>query len=99
MRRSGSFRPAMGRGRTRTRSAAAIACAVPLFVGACGGDAEKPNGVDLTAVRCPLVATGEQVGGVEQYEPARDSFDTGDLIGARVGDARAPRPPSTAATS
>jgi hypothetical protein len=78
----------MGAGRTRTPSGAAITCALLLLVAGCGGD-EKPRGVDLTAVRCPLVATGEQVGGVEQYEPAGDSFDTGELIGARVDDARA----------
>ena len=77
----------MGRGRTRA-CGVALACAAALA--GCGGDGEDtPRGADLTAVRCPLVATGEQVGGVEQYEPAKDSFDTSELVGARFTDARA----------
>jgi hypothetical protein len=67
----------------------AIACAVAL--GGCGGgddDEEQPQGPDLTALRCPLVAAGEQ-GGVTNYEPAPDSFDTAELIGAKVTQAEA----------
>jgi hypothetical protein len=66
----------------------AIACAVAL--GGCGGgdDEDKPAGVDLTAVRCPMVAAGEQ-GGVTKYEPAPDSFDTATLIGSKVSEAEA----------
>jgi hypothetical protein len=55
----------------------------------CGGDGEKePKGPDLTAIRCPLVPTGEQVGGVDQYKPAKDSFDTSALVGAQFDKAR-----------
>jgi hypothetical protein len=50
----------------------------------CGGDDEKPTGSDLTELRCPL----EQVEG-GRYEPAERSFDTAELIGDRVEDARA----------
>jgi hypothetical protein len=66
----------------------AIACAVAL--GGCGGgdDEEKPQGVDLTAIRCPMVAAGED-GGVTRYEPAPDSFDTAELIGAKIAQAEA----------
>lgn len=64
----------------------ALACAL---AGCGGADEERPEGADLTAIRCPLVATGEKVGGVTQYEPAADSFDTGELLGDRFDDARA----------
>jgi len=58
-------------------------------VAGCGDDEKRAGGADLTALRCPLVPTGEQVGGVEQYEPAADAFDTAQLVGAPVEDARA----------
>jgi hypothetical protein len=32
-------------------------------------------------VKCPLEATGKQVGGVDEYKPAADAFDTKELIG------------------
>jgi hypothetical protein len=73
----------MGRGRIT------IVCALLLLAGCGGDDEEKPRGVDLSAIRCPLVATGEEVGGVPRYEPAPDAFDTGELIGDRFDDARA----------
>jgi hypothetical protein len=60
----------------------AIACA------SCGGDDEQPQGADLTAIRCPQVASGE-VNGVTRYEPAKDSFDTAELIGTPFEEARA----------
>jgi hypothetical protein len=58
----------------------AVACAL---LAGCGGGDEQPEGADLTAVRCPLVKTGDR------YEPAKDSFDTSELIGQRLEDARA----------
>jgi hypothetical protein len=73
----------MGRGRIT------IACALLLLAGCGGEDEEKPRGVDLSAIRCPLAATGEKVGGVPRYEPAPDAFDTGELIGDRFDAARA----------
>lgn len=74
--------------RARTLLGVGIACAVAL--GGCGGDDEdKPReGVDLTAIRCPMVAAGEQ-GGVTRYEPAPDAFDTAELIGTQVEQAEA----------
>jgi len=55
-----------------------------------GGEEDKnATGTDLTAIRCPLAPTAETAGGVEQYEPAEDSFDTAVLIGMSLGDARA----------
>lgn len=69
--------------------AVALVVAGGLVTGCGGGGAEKPKGSDLTAVRCPLVSTGKQAGGVQQYAPAGDAFDTADLVGARVADARA----------
>jgi hypothetical protein len=76
----------MGRGGTRALS---LAFACGILLAGCGDDEQRPQGADLTAVRCPLVATGEEVGGVERYEPADDSFDTSELIGAQFGDAQA----------
>jgi hypothetical protein len=72
-----------------TTSVVAIACALLTLAGCGGDDGDKPAGADLTAIRCPLVATGEKVGGVTQYEPAADAFDTSELVGARFDDARA----------
>ena len=56
----------------------------------CGGDddAGEPAGTDLNAVRCPMVPTGElSTGGVEQFEPAKDAFDTAELIDQKLADA------------
>jgi hypothetical protein len=54
-----------------------------------GQEHERATGSDLTALRCPLVPTGETAGGVERFEPARDAFDTAELIGMPIDDARA----------
>jgi len=73
----------------------ALAAATALVVGgfavaSCGDDEEgESEGSDLTAIRCPLAPTGEQVAGVEQYEPAEDAFDTDELVGMPVEEARA----------
>jgi hypothetical protein len=66
---------------------AAIACGVALA--GCGGDDDKPTGTDLTALWCPLAPTGAPGGGAEQYEPAENAFDTAELIGMSLADARA----------
>jgi hypothetical protein len=54
-----------------------------------GGEDEKATGTDLTAIRCPLAPTGETVGGAERYEPAKGAFDTAELIGMSLEQARA----------
>ena len=51
----------------------------------CGDDKEPPKGVDLTAVRCPLVPNGD----TGQFEAAKDAFDTAELIGLTLEDAEA----------
>jgi hypothetical protein len=75
----------MDRRRTaRSVLGAALACAA--LAGCGGSDEEKPKGVDLTALRCPLVSKGV-VDGVEKFEPAKDAFDTATLIGKPLADA------------
>jgi len=75
-------------------AAAALIAAAALAVGACGSDdsdseaAEQAcGGSDLTAVCCPMEKTG-QVDGVDRYEPAEDAFDTAELVGVTLNDAR-----------
>jgi hypothetical protein len=54
-----------------------------------GGEEERPpQGADLTALKCPLVPAGS-ADGQPQYEPAPDAFDTAELIGLSLDDARA----------
>jgi ABC-type Fe3+-hydroxamate transport system substrate-binding protein len=61
-----------------------------LALAGCGDDEEDaPEGSDLTAISCPLVASGETVAGVEQFEPADDAFDTQELVGMKLDEARA----------
>lgn len=58
-----------------------------VLLAGCGGDEEQPPAApDLTAVRCPLVAKTD-ASGVQQYEPAKDAFDTAELIGKPLADA------------
>jgi hypothetical protein len=71
----------------RRRSILCVAVALAALSG-CGDDDGKAAGEDLTAIRCPLVPTGEQVGGVDQYAPAEDSFDTAELVGEPLEQAR-----------
>jgi len=66
-----------------------VAAAAVVALGGCGGDDEPVQGTDLTTLRCPLVATGEKVGSVEQYRPAEDAFDTAELIGESLDEAGA----------
>jgi hypothetical protein len=89
---SGRFRRQMDayRGRRTIRAILGVVAAGALALAGCGGgDDEKPKGADLTTVRCPMVSTGEPVGGVERYEPAKNSFDTAELVGAPFEKARA----------
>ena len=63
--------------------------AAAIAVAGCGDDDEPAAaGTDLTAVKCPLEATGKQVGGVDEYKPAADAFDTKELIGEPLDAAR-----------
>jgi hypothetical protein len=67
---------------------AAIAAAA-IVVAGCGDEEEPPTeGEDLTAIRCPLVPSGEKADGTAQYEPAPDAFDTAELIGMNIDEAR-----------
>jgi hypothetical protein len=63
--------------------------AAAIAVAGCGDD-DKPAaaGTDLTAVKCPLEATGKRVGGVDEYKPAADAFDTKELVGKPLDAAR-----------
>ena len=58
-------------------------------VAGCGGDDEEPEGTDLTAIYCPMAPTGERGEGVRQWEPAENAFDTAELIGMSLSEARA----------
>jgi hypothetical protein len=64
--------------RLRRSGALAIVVTVALASG-CGGK-DEPRGTDLTTVRCPQTASGK---------PAPGSFDTAELIGLALDDARA----------
>ena len=73
-------------GSVRRRSIWVLGIALAVAVGSgCGGGDDEPTGSDLTAIRCPLV----QVDGSDRYQPAKDSFDTAELIGKRLEDAEA----------
>jgi hypothetical protein len=67
-------------------AAVGVLAIVGLALAAGGGEEEKKTtGTDLTAIRCPLVPTA----GGQEFEPAEDAFDTAELIGMPLGDARA----------
>ena len=79
----------------RTKGIIAAVIVVGLAVGgialaSLGGEEARPTeGSDLTALRCPLVPTTRSADGQQEYEPAPDAFDTAELIGLRLDDARA----------
>ena len=52
-------------------------------------DGRPTEGADLTALKCPLVPTARSADGQQEYEPAPDAFDTAELIGMSLDDARA----------
>jgi hypothetical protein len=67
------------------RGILAVTVAGALVVAGCGGDDDDAaRGTDLTALRCPLVATGNG----DELKPAEDSFDTSELIGMSLAEAR-----------
>ena len=63
----------------------ALGIAIALLAG-CGDD-DAPAGADLNAVRCPLVATGKIENGVERFEPAKNAFDTSELLDKTLAEA------------
>ena len=73
-----------------TLVAVAVLAVASIAIAARGGEEEKPNsGADLTAIKCPLEPTGATSGGGEpEYRPAKDAFDTAELIGLKLEDAR-----------
>src|SRR5215218_6435463 len=79
----------MGGGRIYGSLSAVAAATIALAVAGCGGDsdAKPPPGKDLTAIRCPLVPVGDAQGS-ERYEPAKDAFDTAELVGMKLPAAR-----------
>ena len=74
-----------------TLVAVAVLAIASIAIAARGGEEEKkPNkGADLTAVRCPLEPTGATSdSGEPEYRPAKNAFDTAELIGLKLSDAR-----------
>jgi hypothetical protein len=65
------------------RQLVGAAAVLVLVAAGCGGDDEEPAGSNLNALRCPLVQSGNT------YKPAKDSFDTAELIGQRLEEAEA----------
>lgn len=58
---------------------------------AAGGEDQpdkRAKGTDLTAIKCPLEPTGKTRGGQPEYRPAEDAFDTAELIGLKLAEAR-----------
>jgi hypothetical protein len=53
-----------------------------------GDDKKATTGTDLSAVRCPLEPTGKTVGGTAEYKPAKDAFNTAELVGLKLHDAK-----------
>ena len=82
-------RPTSALARARALFILVIAAAALVQTG-CGDDSSKakaPARADLTAVRCPMVQTGEG-DGAAAYEPAENAFDTAELVGMQLGEAR-----------
>ncbi|WP_327045297.1 hypothetical protein OG320_26845 [Microbispora sp. NBC_01189] len=71
-------------------AAATVAIAVgALALTGCNDESgeAKTRGRDLTALQCPMVETGQN-GGVSQYRPAENAFDTAELLGLELAEAR-----------
>ena len=69
------------------RNLAALGIGIVLLAGCGGDDEQEPTGQDLTAVKCPLEATGKQVDGIDEYLPAKNAFDTKTLLGKPLAEA------------
>lgn len=69
--------------------AAAVLVVAGIAFAARGGEEDKTTkGTDLTAIRCPLEPTGKTVAGTPEYRAAKNAFDTAELIGLSLPDAR-----------
>jgi hypothetical protein len=74
-----------------TLVAVAVLAVASIAIAARGGEEDnKPNtGTDLTAIKCPLEPTGATSDSDEpEYRPAKNAFDTAELIGLKLADAR-----------
>jgi hypothetical protein len=75
-----------------TLVAVAVLAVASIAIAARGGEEkDKPNkGADLTAIKCPLEPTGAtSAGGEPEYRPAKGAFNTAELLGLALEDARA----------
>jgi hypothetical protein len=71
--------------------AAVVVLAVAGIAIAARGDEDKKTtkGTNLTTVRCPLEPTGgSDSGGQPEYRPAKNAFDTAELLGLPLAKAR-----------
>jgi hypothetical protein len=69
--------------------AVAVLAIASIAIAARGGDEKKATkGTDLTVVKCPLEPTGKTVAGTAEYRPAKDAFNTAELVGLKLEDAR-----------
>jgi hypothetical protein len=71
--------------------AVAVLAVASIAIAARGGDEDKKpkKGADLTAIKCPLEPTGAASDtGTPEYRPAKNAFDTAELIGLKLSDAR-----------
>ncbi|GAA2116833.1 hypothetical protein [Actinomadura alba] len=80
--------------RVHRRLLSVAAPTVAITVGAlaltgCSGDSgeAKTRERDLTALQCPMVETGQQRG-ANQYKPAKNAFNTAELLGKELTEAR-----------
>lgn len=79
--------------RVHRRLLSVAAATVSITVGAlalagCSDDSGEATakGRDLTALQCPMVETEQN--GLNQYRPAKNAFDTAELLGLELAEAR-----------
>jgi hypothetical protein len=68
----------------------AVLAIAAIAIASSGDDqGDKPaKGTDLTAIKCPLEPTGKTSGGQPEYRAAKDAFNTAELIGLKLAEAR-----------
>lgn len=86
--------PTMGGQRVHSRLRRVAAAIVAIAVGTltltgCGDGSEEATTQerDLTALHCPMVETGQH-GDAKQYSPAANAFNTAELLGMKLAEAR-----------